>query len=523
MVFKCKICGGSLEIEKKQRIVTCSYCGVQQTLPKSENEKTARLYERANHFLRNNEYDKAEAIYETILNEDTTDGEAYWSLVLCKYGVEYVKDPKTNRYIPTCNRTQNTSIFADDNYKEALNYADEEQKKIYTEEAEKINKIQKRILEISNKEEPFDIFICYKETDENGRRTKDSVMAQELYYQLIKEGFKVFFARITLEDKIGESYEPYIFAALNSAKVMLVIGTQKDYINAVWVKNEWSRYLTLIKNEENKVLIPCYKDMNPYDLPEEFSHLQAQDLSKIGAEQDLIYGIKKIINPKGEKKKTKTFISLLIIIVIITTAIFGYIIFKNYNQTNNNIFESAIESQKDEKREVLRQDITASGGYTFNIKMEDLKEEVMKSVETTKYGQDSDYGMQIISKEIELEESAYKSIGIGWFEPEYLGYGNTTGKEKIVGIQIYYDSQGYVTGVDCVPTKYGSGDFSGLDIPINLYNNAKKAMGSEEEEWKQLVSTDKIKETVYDTNTNKQVSDGTFYAGMIKQLYINRE
>jgi hypothetical protein len=34
--------------------------------------------------------------------------------------------------------------------------------------------------------------------------------------------------------------------------------------------------------------------MDPYDLPEEFSHLQAQDMTKLGFMQDLIRGIKKI-------------------------------------------------------------------------------------------------------------------------------------------------------------------------------------------------------------------------------------
>ena len=109
------------------------------------------------------------------------------------------------------------------------------------------------------------------------------MLANDLYHQLTQEGFKVFFARITLEDKLGTAYEPYIFAALNSAKVMVVLGTKPEYFNAVWVKNEWSRYLALVKNSGGKkMLIPAYKDMDPYDLPEEFSHLQAQDMGKLG-------------------------------------------------------------------------------------------------------------------------------------------------------------------------------------------------------------------------------------------------
>ena len=298
--FKCKMCGGTLEIQSGSSVAECEYCGAKQTLPKLDDEKRANLYDRANHFRRSNEFDKASAIYEQILAEDNTDAEAYWSLVLCRYGIEYVEDPLSHRRVPTVHRAQFTSIYDDDNYKSALKNADSYQRIIYEEEAKAINEIQKGILAISQKEEPFDVFICYKETDDSGKRTHDSVMAQDLYYQLKQEGFKVFFARITLEDKLGSAYEPYIFAALNSAKVMVVLGTKPEYFNAVWVKNEWSRFLSLIKNGEKKMLIPAYKDMDPYNLPKEFSHLQAQDMSKLGFMQDLIRGIKKIL---GHDKK----------------------------------------------------------------------------------------------------------------------------------------------------------------------------------------------------------------------------
>lgn len=292
--FKCKMCGGELHINPGESVAVCEYCGTTQTLPKLDDDRRANLYDRANHFRRNNDFDKAAGIYEQILNEDKTDAEAYWSLVLCRYGIEYVEDPATHKRVPTVNRAQYTSIFDDEDYKSAIQYADAAQRVVYEAEAKAINEIQKGILEISQKEEPFDVFICYKETDANGRRTPDSVLATDLYHQLTQEGFKVFFSRITLEDKLGTAYEPYIFAALNSAKGMVVLGTKPEYFNAVWVKNEWSRYLALIRGGAKKVLIPAYRDMDPYDLPEEFSHLQAQDMSKLGFMQDLIRGIKKL-------------------------------------------------------------------------------------------------------------------------------------------------------------------------------------------------------------------------------------
>lgn len=77
---------------------------------------------------------------------------------------------------------------------------------------------------------------------------------------------------------------------------MLVLGTKPEYYSAVWVKNEWSRFLQLMKSNRSKLLIPCYREMDAYDLPEEFAHLQAQDMSKIGFINDVVRGIKKVIN-----------------------------------------------------------------------------------------------------------------------------------------------------------------------------------------------------------------------------------
>lgn len=91
-----------------------------------------------------------------------------------------------------------------------------------------------KFLEMSRNESDYDIFICYKEKEEHNpnQRTRDSVIAQDLYNELIKRGYKVFFARKTLEGKLGMQYEPIIFSALNSAKVMVVLGTKKEHFNA---------------------------------------------------------------------------------------------------------------------------------------------------------------------------------------------------------------------------------------------------------------------------------------------------
>lgn len=289
------MCGGRLEAAEGVTIAECEYCGTKQTLPKAMDENLQNLFNRANTLRIKSEFDKAEELYERIIQAQPTEAEAYWGLILCKYGIEYVDDPKTYKKIPTCHRASYDSIIADEDYKTALKYADIQSRVIYEEQAKEIDGIQKQILELAEKEETYDVFICYKESDDSGKRTADSVMANDIYYQLTQEGFKVFYAAITLEGKLGSAYEPIIFAALNSAKVMLVIGTKAEYFNAVWVKNEWSRFLKIIKKDRSKSLIPCYRDIDAYELPEEFAHLQAQNMEKIGFINDLVRGIKKVI------------------------------------------------------------------------------------------------------------------------------------------------------------------------------------------------------------------------------------
>ena len=301
MVLNCKVCGGDLKIVEGSSICKCQYCGKEQTIPKTDDEHILNMLNRANYFRQKLEFDKAIEIYEQLLNNGNEDAEIYWSLVLCRYGIEYVDEPKTLEKIPTCHRMQYASILKDTDYLMAIERADANQKIIFEKEAGYIAEIQKEILKISNKEAPFDIFICYKETDEQGSRTEDSILAQELYYELKKKGYRIFFARKTLESRLGREYEPVIFAALNSAKVMIVLGTKAEHFNSAWVRNEWSRFIH-ISRDAHKTVIPAYRDMSPYELPEELSVFQSQDMSKIGFLQDLLDGIERCMRVERNKE-----------------------------------------------------------------------------------------------------------------------------------------------------------------------------------------------------------------------------
>ena len=132
-VYKCKMCAGVLNVTEGMTVCECEYCGTAQTIPRTDNEQTINMFNRANHFRQQCEFDKAAEIYEKM-TANSDDAELYWSIVLCRYGIEYVDDPRTKKKIPTCHRTQYKSILDDADYLQAIAHADMRQKIIYEQD-----------------------------------------------------------------------------------------------------------------------------------------------------------------------------------------------------------------------------------------------------------------------------------------------------------------------------------------------------------------------------------------------------
>ena len=54
----------------------------------------------------------------------------------------------------------------------------------------RLPRAQPEQIALSMREEKYDVFICYKESDSAGNRTEDSVIAQELEFELGKRGYR---------------------------------------------------------------------------------------------------------------------------------------------------------------------------------------------------------------------------------------------------------------------------------------------------------------------------------------------
>lgn len=270
------MCGGDVIIINGSTLGICEFCGSKQTIPTVSEEKYKQLFNRANDQRKQQDFDGAINTYNTLLGDFPKEAEVYWDLCLCKYGIEYVRDPSNDKSLPTCYRFRTMSILEDIDYLHALEFADPVARGHYTQEAQLIDQIQKNIFDVVSSEKPYDVFISYKERDESGR-TEDSIIAQRIYQNLTMEGLRVFFAPVSLDGKQGEKYEPYIFAGLYSAKVLLLIGTKVEYLYSTWVKNEWARFLLMMQTDHSKTALLCFKKSGG-ELPSQFKPIQGFDI-----------------------------------------------------------------------------------------------------------------------------------------------------------------------------------------------------------------------------------------------------
>ena len=293
----CNNCGGNYENRNGRWI--CLSCGAYKPETIS-NEEITLLY-TAFQKLRLAEFSEAEQEFDDILRRYPKNANAYWGRLMSKYGIKYEQD-YDGKMIPTCYAASIESILEDKDYQNALKYADQENKAYYQQQAEYMERVRVTWVEKAKKEDPYDIFICYKDSDlANGiERTKDSIEAHEIYTHLLEKGYRVFFSRESLRDKMGEKYEPYIFNALSTAKVMLVYGTSAEYIKSTWLKNEWHRFTKRIlagEKHADSLLVAC-KGFDPNELPTALASKQCFDASRQTFFGDLDHSIERIIRAR---------------------------------------------------------------------------------------------------------------------------------------------------------------------------------------------------------------------------------
>lgn len=155
---------------------------------------------------------------------------------------------------PVCYRISDKKFEENKNAKKAFELAAKDDCLLYVNRAEEIDYINREFFELKKSGLDYDCFICVKvtETDDAERRTVDSGYADKIYSELKEEGYKPFYSERELFSRSGRDYEAMILYALYASECMLVVCGNEEYLQTKWVKNEYSRFLKLMGDEEKE-------------------------------------------------------------------------------------------------------------------------------------------------------------------------------------------------------------------------------------------------------------------------------
>lgn len=274
-------CCGSKNIEFKDNYFLCKNC---KSIFSNDfsNENYYSDIIQADELRQTAQFSKAKSKYISILNNypniDLCD--VYWGIFLCDNYIIFETDGK-NQTFPSFFNISNTSIYQSKSYITAIDYAinhNDQKYNTFVSLAENIEKARKMYIDIKNTTEPFDIFICYKSTNYENNIFGDSVLANDIYNNFSNK-YNIFLSEKTLSNIKSNyrDYEPNIYYGLYTAKVMLLICSKKAYLQNLWIKNEWNRFLKINSSSltKEKIIIPIFtNNFSPNDLPEELWHKQ---------------------------------------------------------------------------------------------------------------------------------------------------------------------------------------------------------------------------------------------------------
>jgi tetratricopeptide (TPR) repeat protein len=155
-----------------------------------------------------------------------------------------------------------------------------------------------------------------------------------------------------------------------------------------------------MKNEKDRTLIPAYRDMDAYGLPDEFSHFQALDMGKIGFIQDLMRGVSKILDEnKNDEVKTASepvmqSVSLSAQITALLKRAYLFLEDGDYKSANE-YFERVLDIQPEEAK-------AYTGKLMAELKINDEKKLVNSTRPLTDYGN--------YNKAVRFSEEGYRTV-----------------------------------------------------------------------------------------------------------------
>ena len=259
----CSICGGDVNPDETGAVDKCMGCGNTILYPKSDIRKLNRIT-----YLRNSfRFDEARTLAAELVKANPEDSEAYWTLMLCEYGIQYVREGQTR--FPVCRKdiSDLPALAESESYKRALYYATEETQPGYTQLAGSLEDSISITRNIMKQEKKFDVFVLGSEN----ATVDDDLDGDRIFLRFTENlGFSVFFAPESLKEMDAvEKSAQIVFALKNSGIMLPRFGTFEDCHNGFY-EYAVNMFCGEMQKDSEKLVFPIFdsKKISFQQIPE---------------------------------------------------------------------------------------------------------------------------------------------------------------------------------------------------------------------------------------------------------------
>jgi len=149
-----------------------------------------------------------------------------------------------------------------------------------------------------------DIFISFKYSGSDGKPTKDSIVARELYTELTKLKLSTFFSPVSIQESGKSNWDRAIESALESSRILILVGSSREHIDSAQVEEEWRAFQMIMRGSDRQFFILNCGNLQPSKLPLKlitYQLFQHNDLNAL---------VEMVVNSMRPEKKLDDFIKV---------------------------------------------------------------------------------------------------------------------------------------------------------------------------------------------------------------------
>ena len=247
----CGICGGAVSADENGVSGVCGHCGNKMMYPGSDIKKINRIT-----YLRNSpRFDEAEKLAKELTEDFPDDCEAHWNLLLCEYGIQYVREGSNLYAVCRKDISELPAFKESENYKAAVEKASEELRPGYVELGDAIEDSVSITRNVLKQEKSYDVFILSRDN----ATAEEDIEGDKIYLRFTSNlDFSTFYAPEMMKETDAVEKAAQTVFALKNSKIFLPSFRTKDDLHDGFLEYAVNMFCAEAKKDKEKLVFPIF-------------------------------------------------------------------------------------------------------------------------------------------------------------------------------------------------------------------------------------------------------------------------